>query len=176
MYRTGYRMKSSGAPPNSGDHVAARLSSSKNKPAVEIFTDGACSGNPGPGGWGAILRSGAHEKEISGGEAVTTNNRMEITAAIRALESLKSPSTVTLHTDSRYVLDGATRWLAGWRANGWKTADKKPVKNADLWQALESAASRHKIAWHWIRGHSGHPENDRADALARAAIQKTRQS
>jgi ribonuclease HI len=145
-------------------------------PAVEIFTDGACSGNPGPGGWGAILRAGAHEKEISGGEIATTNNRMEITAAIRALQSLKQPSAVTLHTDSRYLLDGITLWLPRWKANGWKTADKKPVKNADLWQALEAAASPHAIQWRWVEGHSGHPENDRADALARAAIRELGQS
>jgi ribonuclease HI len=142
------------------------------KSAVEIFTDGACSGNPGPGGWAAILRCGIHEKEISGGELATTNNRMEIIAAIRALESLKHPSRVILHTDSRYLLDGITMWLPRWKANGWKTADRKPVKNADLWQALEAAASPHKIAWRWVEGHSGHPENDRADALARAAIQR----
>ena len=137
---------------------------------VQAFTDGACSGNPGPGGWGAILRAGLHEKEISGGEMATTNNRMEITAAIRALESLKRPSDVTLHTDSRYLMDGATLWLPRWKANGWKTADKKPVKNADLWRELEAAAAPHKIAWRWVEGHSGHAENERADALARAAI------
>ena len=146
------------------------------KSAVEIFTDGACSGNPGPGGWAAILRSGTHEKEISGGELATTNNRMEMMAAIRALESLKRPSNVTLHTDSRYLLDGVTTWLSRWKANGWKTADKRPVKNADLWQALETAASAHKINWRWVEGHSGHPGNERADALARAAIQEIRQS
>jgi ribonuclease HI len=146
------------------------------KPPVEIFTDGACSGNPGPGGWAAILRSGIHEKEISGGDLATTNNRMEITAAIRALESLKAPSTVILHTDSRYLLDGATLWLPRWKANGWKTADKKPVKNVDLWQALQAAASPHKISWRWVEGHSGHVENDRADALARAAIRDIVQS
>jgi ribonuclease HI len=137
---------------------------------IDIFTDGACSGNPGPGGWGAILRSGGHEKEISGGERATTNNRMELMAAIRALESLKKPSAVTLHTDSRYVMDGATKWLARWKANGWKTADKKLVKNADLWLALETAIQRHQVSWRWVRGHDGHVENERADALARAAI------
>lgn len=146
------------------------------KSAVEIFTDGACSGNPGPGGWAAILRSGMHEKEISGGELATTNNRMEMMAAIRALGSLKRPSYVTLHTDSRYLLDGVTLWLPRWKANGWKTASKTAVKNADLWQALETAASPHKITWRWVEGHSGHPENERADALARAAIQEIRQS
>jgi ribonuclease HI len=137
---------------------------------IDIFTDGACSGNPGPGGWGAILRAGGHEKEISGGEPLTTNNRMELMAAIRALESLKKPSAVTLHTDSRYVMDGATKWLARWKANGWKTADKKPVKNEDLWRALEAEMARHDIRWQWVRGHDGHPENERADALARGAI------
>jgi ribonuclease HI len=140
------------------------------KPVIDIFTDGACSGNPGPGGWAAILRSGIHKKEISGREAATTNNRMEILAAIRALESLRQPSHVTLHTDSRYLLDGITLWLPRWKANGWKTADKKPVKNADLWQQLDSAVSRHKVAWKWVAGHSGHAENERADVLARAAI------
>jgi ribonuclease HI len=137
---------------------------------IEIFTDGACSGNPGPGGWGAILRKGGHEKEISGGEYETTNNRMEMTAAIRALEALKKPSAVVLHTDSRYVLDGVTKWMKNWKANGWKTAAKKPVKNEDLWRVLEEAASRHKIDWRWVRGHNDHPENERADALARGAI------
>jgi len=137
---------------------------------IEIFTDGACSGNPGPGGWAAILRHGAHEREISGGEPRTTNNRMELTAAIEALGALKAPSSVTLHTDSRYVMDGATKWLAGWKAKGWKTADKKPVKNEDLWRALDAAMARHRIDWRWVAGHSGHPENERADALARAAI------
>jgi ribonuclease HI len=146
------------------------------KPAVEIFTDGACSGNPGPGGWAAILRSGLREKEISGGERATTNNRMEITAAIRALGALKHPSTVTLHTDSRYLMDGVRLWLPRWMANGWKTADKKPVKNADLWRELNAAATPHSIEWRWIAGHSGHPENDRADALARAVVDKFRQS
>jgi ribonuclease HI len=137
---------------------------------VDIFTDGACSGNPGPGGWAAILRSGLHEKEISGGEFATTNNRMEITAAIRGLETLKRSSAVTLHTDSRYLVDGAAVWLSRWKANGWKTADKKPVKNEDLWRALDAARADHDIQWSWVAGHSGHVENERADALARAAI------
>ena len=137
---------------------------------VDIFSDGACSGNPGPGGWAAILRAGKHEKELSGGEAATTNNRMELTAVIRALEALKKPSSVVVHTDSRYVMDGATKWLKRWQANGWKTADKKPVKNDDLWRALDKAAGRHTLAWCWVEGHSGHAENERADALARAAI------
>jgi ribonuclease HI len=140
------------------------------KPVVEIFTDGACSGNPGPGGWGAILRSGARERELSGGERATTNNRMEMTAAIEALKALKQPSTVVLHTDSRYLMDGATQWLARWKARGWRTADKKPVKNEDLWRALEDALTRHDVTWKWVRGHFGHVENERADALARAAI------
>jgi ribonuclease HI len=140
------------------------------QPRVEIFTDGACSGNPGPGGWGAILRSGGHEKEISGGERATTNNRMELTAAIEGLKTLKKASIVILYTDSRYVMDGLTRWLPRWKANGWKTADKKPVKNADLWQALEDATLKHDVIWRWVEGHSGHAENERADKLARAAI------
>ena len=139
-------------------------------PEVEIFTDGACSGNPGPGGWGAILRAGAHEREISGGERETTNNRMELTAAIKALETLKKPSNVVLHTDSRYLLDGVTKWLKRWKANGWKTADKKPVKNEDLWRTLENAAATHEVNWRWVRGHNDHVENERADRLARAAI------
>ncbi|HEX4079215.1 MAG TPA: ribonuclease HI [Rhizomicrobium sp.] len=141
-------------------------------PHVEIFTDGACSGNPGPGGWAAILRAGPHEKSISGGEAATTNNRMELMAAIRALEALKMPSIVTLSTDSRYVMDGATRWMPRWKLNGWRTADKKPVKNDDLWRALDAAAQRHQLSWKWVAGHSGHAENERADALARAAVPK----
>jgi ribonuclease HI len=137
---------------------------------VEIFTDGACSGNPGPGGWAAILRSGRHEKEFSGGEAATTNNRMELMAVIEGLRKLKRPSNVTIHTDSRYVMDGAAKWLKGWKTKGWKTADKKPVKNEDLWRLLDQEMARHQMAWRWVAGHSGHPENERADALARAAI------
>jgi ribonuclease HI len=137
---------------------------------IDVFPDGACSGNPGPGGWGAILRSGAHEKEISGGETLTTNNRMEMTAAIRALQSLKKPSQVTIHTDSRYLMDGATQWMKKWKSNGWKTSDKKPVKNDDLWRALEDASAPHEVKWRWVKGHSDHVENERADALARAAI------
>ncbi len=137
---------------------------------VDVFTDGACSGNPGPGGWGAILRSGAHEKEISGGERMTTNNRMELMAAIRALEAITKPSTVVIHTDSKYVMDGITQWLPRWKKNGWKTADKKPVKNEDLWRALEAECARHQVTWRWVRGHDGHVENERADALARGAI------
>ena len=137
---------------------------------IDIFTDGACSGNPGPGGWGAILRSGAHEKELSGGERATTNNRMEMMAAIEALKSLKKPSAVTIHTDSRYLMDGTTQWMRKWKANGWKTADKKPVKNEDLWRALEDACAPHQVSWRWVKGHSDHVENARADALARSAI------
>ncbi len=139
-------------------------------PAVDIFTDGACRGNPGPGGWGAILRFGDTEKELSGGEAQTTNNRMEMTAAIVALEALKRPCRVRLYTDSQYVRDGITTWLRGWKARGWRTADKKPVKNVDLWQRLDAAAVPHQVEWLWVRGHAGHPENERADALARAAV------
>ena len=133
---------------------------------VEIFTDGACKGNPGPGGWGAIIRSGAHEKELSGGEPLTTNTRMELLAAIRALEALKRPCAVMLHTDSIYVRDGITKWIHGWRRNGWKTADRKPVKNAELWQELLDAAAPHRVEWKWVKGHAGHPENERADKLA----------
>ena len=139
-------------------------------PRVEIATDGACKGNPGPGGWGAILTYGDTCKEISGGEALTTNNRMELMAAISALEALKRPSRVELHTDSVYVKNGITAWIHGWKKNGWRTADKKPVKNVDLWQRLEAAAAPHDIDWRWVRGHAGHPENERADALARGAI------
>ena len=137
---------------------------------VEIFTDGACSGNPGPGGWAAILRSGHYEKEFSGGETQTTNNRMELMAVIEGLRKLKHPSTVIIHTDSRYVMDGAAKWLKNWKTKGWKTADKKPVKNEDLWRLLDHEMMRHQIAWRWVAGHSGHPENERADALAREAI------
>jgi ribonuclease HI len=138
---------------------------------VEIWTDGACSGNPGPGGWGAILRAKGVEKELFGAEPATTNNRMELMAAIAALEALSKPCAVSLTTDSVYVKDGLTKWIHGWKRNGWKTADKKPVKNEDLWKRLDTAAARHKIEWHWVKGHAGHPENERADALARAAIQ-----
>ncbi|MFL0413865.1 ribonuclease HI [uncultured Sphingomonas sp.] len=135
-------------------------------PKVEAFTDGACKGNPGPGGWGVVLRMGEHEKELSGGEPVTTNNRMELTAAIEALKAFTRPCNVTLYTDSRYVMDGLTKWIHGWRRNGWKTADKKPVKNVELWQALVEAADRHQVQWQWVKGHAGHPENERADKLA----------
>jgi ribonuclease HI len=141
---------------------------------VEIFTDGACSGNPGPGGWGAVLRYGAHEREIMGAESPTTNNRMEMMAAIAALEALKRPSKVHIHTDSQYLRDGITRFIHAWKARGWKTADKKPVKNIDLWQRLEAAMKPHQVEWFWVKGHSGHVENERADALARAEIDKLR--
>ena len=148
------------------------------RPDIEIYTDGACSGNPGPGGWGAILISGAHRKEIHGGEPETTNNRMELMAAIEALNALKRPSNVQIYTDSSYVRDGITKWIHGWKRNGWRTASKKPVKNAELWQMLDAARARHDIEWHWVRGHAGHPENERADELARtgaveAAAEKT---
>jgi ribonuclease HI len=133
---------------------------------VEIFTDGACKGNPGPGGWGVILRLGHHEKELSGHNPATTNNRMELTAVIRALEALKEPCRVSLHTDSRYVIDGITGWVFGWQKNGWKNAAKKPVANADLWQDLLLAVKPHRIEWIWVKGHDGHPENERADRLA----------
>ena len=143
-------------------------------PLVEIFTDGACKGNPGPGGWGAILRSGGKERELSGGENPSTNNRMELMAAIEALNALTKPCRVSLTTDSNYVRDGITKWIHGWRRNGWKTADRKPVKNAELWQALLDAAAPHRVEWHWVKGHAGHPENDRADALACAAAEARR--
>jgi len=144
------------------------------EPLVEIFTDGACSGNPGPGGWGAVLRFKGLEKELSGGDRNTTNNRMELMAAIAGLEALKRPSKVQLTTDSTYVKNGISQWIKAWKARGWKTADGKPVKNVDLWQRLEKAQQSHKVAWHWVKGHSGHPENERADQLAREAINKLR--
>jgi ribonuclease HI len=144
---------------------------SAGKPAVVVYTDGACSGNPGPGGWGAILISGEHRKELSGGEATTTNNRMELLAAISALEALKGPSRVELHTDSKYVQDGIAKWIHGWKKNGWKTADRKPVKNTELWQRLDAARNRHEVDWRWVKGHAGHDENERADELAREAMQ-----
>lgn len=139
---------------------------------VEIFTDGACRGNPGPGGWGAVLRYREREKELSGAEADTTNNRMELMAAIRALEALSRPCRVRLVTDSQYVRNGITSWLANWKRNKWRTADRKPVKNADLWTRLDAASAGHDIEWEWVRGHSGHPENERADLLAREAIDR----
>lgn len=138
--------------------------------AVDVWTDGACSGNPGPGGWGAILAFGGVEKELCGGEAQTTNNRMELMAAISALEALKRPCTVALHTDSQYLRQGITGWIHGWKKNGWKTADKKPVKNVELWQRLEAALGRHTIEWKWVKGHAGDAMNERADSLARAGM------
>ena len=142
---------------------------------VEIYTDGACSGNPGPGGWGAVLRYGKHEKELYGGEpTATTNNRMELTAPIRALESLTRPSVVHMYTDSTYVRNGITQWMAKWKRNGWQTTAKQPVKNADLWQRLENAAEPHEVEWHWVKGHAGHPDNERADQLAVRGVQESR--
>ncbi len=147
------------------------------KPAVvEAFTDGACSGNPGPGGWGVVLRFGAVEKELHGGAGHTTNNRMELMAAIMALEHLKRAVEVHMHTDSTYVRNGITQWITDWKRRGWTTADKKPVKNVDLWQRLEAALGEHAVHWHWVRGHSGHPENERADALARHGLAEHRRS
>jgi len=139
-------------------------------PKIEIYTDGACSGNPGPGGWGALLRSGDHEKEMSGGEPDTTNNRMEMMAVIKALESLKKPSEVDLYTDSKYVMQGVNEWMDGWKAKGWKNAAKKPVKNKDLWLEIDALINQHKVCFHWVKGHAGHPENERADVLATSAI------
>src|SRR6266446_2358576 len=147
---------------------------SDSKPHVTIFTDGACSGNPGPGGWGAILKFGDTEKELKGGEAHTTNNRMELMAAISALEALKKPCTVALYTDSQYVRQGITGWIHGWKKNGWRTSDKKPVKNVDLWQRLDAALKAHEVRWHWVKGHAGHGENERADQLARDGVAMAR--
>ncbi|TCK24723.1 ribonuclease HI [Pseudonocardia endophytica] len=144
---------------------------------VEIFTDGACRPNPGPGGWGVVLRYGAHERELSGGEAgVTTNNRMELTATIRALETLTRRSVVHLHTDSTYVRNGITRWMDGWKRRGWRTGSDQPVKNEDLWRELDAAAARHDVEWFWVRGHAGHPENERADKLAERGLEEARAS
>jgi len=137
---------------------------------ITIYTDGACSGNPGPGGWGAILKYNGHQKELNGGEADTTNNRMELMAAISALQSLKEPCQVDLFTDSVYVRDGISKWIEGWKRNGWKTAAKAPVKNAELWQELDAARKSHQVTWHWVKGHAGHPENERADELAREGM------
>lgn len=142
---------------------------------VTIYTDGACSGNPGPGGWGAILRFGEHEKELNGGDFETTNNRMELMAAIEALKALKRRCTVNLYTDSQYVKGGITGWIEGWKRNGWKTAAKKPVKNVELWEALEEARGRHDVQWHWVKGHAGHPDNERADELARQGMEPYKQ-
>jgi ribonuclease HI len=141
---------------------------------VVIFTDGACSGNPGPGGWGALMNYNGTVKELHGGQLATTNNQMELRAAIEALNALKRPCEVEMHVDSQYVKDGITKWIHGWKKNGWKTADKKPVKNVELWQALDDAITRHEISWHWVKGHAGHPENERADELARMGIAEVR--
>ncbi len=141
---------------------------------IDIYTDGACKGNPGPGGWGALLRSGAHEKELWGGEPETTNNRMELTAVIRALEALKRPVQARVYTDSKYVQQGISEWIHGWKRNGWKTASKAPVKNADLWQQLDKLVAQHQLQWIWVKGHAGHPENERADALANRGIEELR--
>ncbi len=157
-----------------GDGPGAKRTPKKEKPEIVIYTDGACSGNPGPGGWGAILMSGPHRKELKGGERLTTNNRMELMAAIKALEALKRPSKVTLFTDSQYVKNGIGGWIHGWKKNGWKTADKKPVKNVELWQQLDEARLRHEIEWMWVRGHAGHAENERADELAREGLAEAR--
>ena len=143
---------------------------SENDKIVDIYTDGACQGNPGPGGWGALLRYGETEKELSGGAAVTTNNRMELSAAIEALQALKRPMRARIHTDSTYVKNGITEWIVKWKRNGWQTAAKKPVKNVDLWTELENAMKDHNVEWHWVKGHAGHPENERADSLARSAV------
>ena len=139
---------------------------------VQIYADGACKGNPGPGGWGAILRAGGQEQELFGGVAQTTNNRMELTAVIRALETLKRPTTVEVYTDSQYVQKGISEWLHAWKRRGWRTADKQPVKNVDLWQQLDRLAGPHRVTWHWVKGHAGHPENERADALANRGVEK----
>ncbi|TVT19238.1 ribonuclease HI [Amycolatopsis rhizosphaerae] len=148
-----------------------------NEPVVEIYTDGACEPNPGPGGWGAVLRYGRHEKDLYGSEPeMTTNNRMELMAPIRALESLTRPSVVEVYTDSSYVKNGVTSWLAQWKVNGWQTSAKKPVKNVDLWQRLDSAIAPHQVAWHWVKGHAGHPENERADQLAGRGCREARQA
>jgi ribonuclease HI len=150
------------------------LSAPANAASVRIYTDGACKGNPGPGGWGALLRFDGREKELHGGEPGTTNNRMELTAVIRALEALKRPCEVDLYTDSQYVQKGISEWIASWKRRGWKTADRKPVKNVDLWMELDRLAGAHRIRWHWVRGHAGHAENERADALANRGIETLR--
>ena len=147
---------------------------SESDETIDIYTDGACSGNPGPGGWGAILRYNGTEKELFGGEAATTNNRMEMMAVIEALRALKRPLAVRVHTDSQYVQKGISEWIHGWKKRGWKTADRKPVKNEDLWRTLDALAAQHRIEWHWVRGHAGHAENERADELARRGVEQVR--
>lgn len=149
---------------------------SPKRQVVEIFTDGACAGNPGPGGWGALLRYDGHERTLKGGEALTTNNRMELMAAIAALEALKRPCMVRIHTDSQYLQRGITQWIKRWRANGWRTAGKTPVKNIDLWQRLERLLAQHEVSWQWVRGHAGHADNERADALAREGLAAARKA
>jgi ribonuclease HI len=153
--------------------MSKSASSAKVEP-VRIYTDGACKGNPGPGGWGALLKMGARERELFGGEPQTTNNRMELMAVIRALETLKPPCEVAVYTDSQYVQKGISEWLHDWKRRGWRTADKKPVKNLDLWRELDRLAGMHRVAWHWVRGHAGHPENERADALANRGVESLR--
>jgi ribonuclease HI len=143
-------------------------------PAVEMWTDGACKGNPGPGGWGVLLKSGGHERELFGGEPLTTNNRMELTAVIEGLRALTTTCRIDLHIDSQYVMNGVTKWIAGWKRNAWRTADKKPVKNQDLWQALDAEVARHAISWHWVKGHAGDPGNERADQLANKGVDQVR--
>ncbi len=159
-------------PPVKTDATQREATMGETEQTVVVYTDGACSGNPGPGGWGAILIWGGHKKEMWGGEPVSTNNRMELMAAISALESLKRPMSVELWTDSAYVKDGISSWIHGWKKRGWKTADNKPVKNVELWQRLDAAAARHKVKWHWLKGHAGHPMNERADELARFGIKE----
>ena len=154
--------------------MASRKMAMSGSHTVDIYTDGACSGNPGPGGWGVILRYGETERELSGGAPDTTNNRMELMAAIQALEALTRPVAARVHTDSTYVKDGITKWMDQWKACGWRTVAKKPVKNVDLWRRLDEAAERHDVSWHWVRGHSGHPENERADELARHGLAEAR--
>ena len=156
---------------DSGRQTSTNLHEDRPEAVVLIYTDGACKGNPGPGGWGAVLVYREREKELFGGEATTTNNRMELTAVIRALEALTRPSRVDLHTDSQYVKNGIETWIHGWKKNGWKTADKKPVKNADLWRELDALAARHEVRWHWVKGHNGHAGNERADALANRGVE-----
>ncbi|WP_285107233.1 ribonuclease HI [Promicromonospora sp. MEB111] len=154
--------------------TSTSTSTSATRPTAEIWTDGACKGNPGLGGWGALLRSGTHEKELFGGDPVTTNNRMELTAVVEALKALKGPTVVTLHVDSTYVMNGMKTWIHGWKRNGWKTASKQPVKNVDLWQALDAEVARHEVSWVWVKGHAGDPGNERADALANKGVDSVR--